>query len=103
VYPGAEEVPYDGVDQDCDDGDLDDVDADGYPARTDCDDDDPGVRPGVAEDPGPVDRDCDGYGDPTGAFRPVGCAVAPGSGWALVLAVVAGRRSRRRTGTIRHT
>ena len=30
IYPGAIELPYDGVDQDCDGNDLVDVDGDGY-------------------------------------------------------------------------
>ena len=29
VHPGADEVPYDGVDQDCDGHDLTDIDGDG--------------------------------------------------------------------------
>lgn len=44
-----EEVPYDGVDQDCDGADLTDVDEDGYDAveagGEDCDDEDPDVLP----------------------------------------------------------
>jgi predicted outer membrane repeat protein len=70
VNPAAAEVPYDGVDNDCADGDLCDVDDDGAPAAvgacggTDCDDADPGVRPGATEvwyDG--ADQDCDGLVD----------------------------------------
>jgi hypothetical protein len=65
-YPGAPEVPYDGVDQDCDGDDLVDVDGDGFDALgvddgTDCDDADPGTHPGAAETPyDGIDQDCDG-------------------------------------------
>ena len=64
TYLGAEEVPYDGVDQDCDGEDLIDVDADGSaggPDGPDCNDEDPSIFPGateVAKDG--IDQDCDG-------------------------------------------
>jgi hypothetical protein len=65
VHPGAEEVWYDGVDQDCDDSD-DDQDGDTYPASTDCDDTDPSVHPTAGEVPDDgIDQDCDGS-DSTG-------------------------------------
>ena len=65
VYPGAAEVPYDGVDQDCDGADLVDVDNDGYRAvevdGDDCDDGNAAVHPGADEEPyDGVDQDCDG-------------------------------------------
>ncbi|MCK6525099.1 putative metal-binding motif-containing protein [Myxococcota bacterium] len=75
VYPGASDLPYDGVDGACD-GDLGefDADADGYdsaaqlgydgaPAGGDCDDDDPDVSPGALESCGGGDEDCDGAVD----------------------------------------
>ncbi len=64
VYPGAEEVPYDGVDQDCSGSDLVDVDGDGVeggPDGADCDDQDGTIYPGAEEIPyDGVDQDCTG-------------------------------------------
>ncbi|MCP4744113.1 MAG: hypothetical protein GY871_18090 [Actinomycetales bacterium] len=60
VHPGAEEVPYDGVDQDCNGADLDDVDGDGSPGDIDCDDEDAQRSPDlheVCDDH--IDNDCD--------------------------------------------
>ncbi len=64
IHPGADEVPYDGVDQDCDGADLTDMDGDGYAGGTegaDCNDDDATIHPGADEVPyDGVDQDCDG-------------------------------------------
>jgi hypothetical protein len=63
-YPAATEVPYDGVDQDCDGADLVDVDDDGSPWPDDCDDNDAARSPGWVELCGTgVDEDCDGVVD----------------------------------------
>ena len=53
INPGATEIPYDGIDQDCSDGDLRDVDHDSYEAEivggTDCNDNNPSINPGETE------------------------------------------------------
>jgi MYXO-CTERM domain-containing protein len=70
IYPGATEIPYDGIDQDCSGADLCDVDADGWDAGIgacfglDCADEDPTIHPRAVEiwyDG--VDQNCDGWSD----------------------------------------
>ncbi len=68
VYPGADEVAYDGVDQDCDGIDLVDVDGDGWESDavggSDCDDANSDVNPAAVEVPyDGIDNDCGGDGD----------------------------------------
>jgi len=64
IHPGAQEVPYDGIDQDCDGFDLTDVDSDGFDGGggTDCNDNDASIHPGAQEvlDDG-IDQNCDGF------------------------------------------
>lgn len=61
-HPGADEVAYDGVDQDCSGADLDDLDGDGHLAASDCDDSDAESHPDGDETWANafVDNDCDG-------------------------------------------
>jgi len=71
--PDRPEVPYDGIDQDCDGFEYCDVDGDGYEASADygpgcdgfdCDDANADVHPGAPEDNGNgIDDDCDGVID----------------------------------------
>ncbi|MFK7928704.1 MAG: right-handed parallel beta-helix repeat-containing protein [Myxococcota bacterium] len=105
---GAAEVPYDGVDQDCDGQDLVDVDGDGVPGpEEDCDDTQASVFPGAPEVPDDgVDQDCDGQDEVT-PTEPApdpetgcGCTSAPSApmGWVgmgALLGVVLLRRRRR--------
>ena len=67
VHPGANEVWYNGVDEDCDGGNDYDQDADGWPALAyggnDCDDTNGAVHPGADEALDEVDQDCDGMVD----------------------------------------
>lgn len=62
--PGASEVVYDGLDNDCDSSTPDDdLDGDGYLSDTDCNDADPDINPGEAEICNGADENCDGSVD----------------------------------------
>ncbi len=65
--PESTEIPYDGIDQDCDGADETDVDGDGYASTTaggsDCDDLDPAIHPEAPELPDYVDQNCNGIID----------------------------------------
>lgn len=63
ISPDAEEIPYDGIDQDCDPSTADDdLDGDGYGVSDgDCDDANPDRNPGATDVPDDgIDQDCDG-------------------------------------------
>jgi hypothetical protein len=63
IHPGAVDVPFDGIDQDCKGGDNKDRDGDGYAAKPygpDCNDANKAVNPGAKERRGNwVDENCD--------------------------------------------
>lgn len=104
-HPWAWEIPYDGIDQDCVDGDLEDLDDDGInggPDGDDCDDLNPAIGPTETEDLSVDDLDCDGWNDPAVPFTPrgLGCASTHGAGWLALVALASARRLRsgRRSG-----
>ncbi len=67
IYPNADEICGDGIDQDCSGADLEcpctDQDGDGVCAENDCDDTNPNQYPGAEETCNGVDDDCDGVVD----------------------------------------
>lgn len=66
VHTDAVEVPYDGIDQNCDGEDLNDLDGDGYVGGeqgADCDDEDDSIHPFATERTDGIDEDCDGRVD----------------------------------------
>ena len=88
INPGADEVWYDGIDQNCD-GNDDDQDGDGFASADDCDDTNADIAPGDCDltmEPGPLGNDCDCS---VGAGRPASSTL-----WLLLL--VAGLLRRRR-------
>ena len=60
VNMNMEEIPYDGIDNDCNELTLDDdFDEDGYGIADDCDDDNASINPGIMEIPyDGIDNDC---------------------------------------------
>jgi hypothetical protein len=70
VNPGAEEVPYDRKDNDCNpDTPDDDIDRDGFDSFSDCDDNDPALNPQAVDICGDdIDQNCSGADKPCGIF-----------------------------------
>ena len=64
VYPGASEIPYNGLDDDCDETTPDDdLDGDGFLEADDCDDLDAATNPDATEVCDGLDNDCNGEED----------------------------------------
>jgi MYXO-CTERM domain-containing protein len=109
VFPGAEEVPYDGVDNDCLEGDVEDADGDGFAdvsvGGTDCDDGNAEIFPGAEEIcDDELDNDCDELNDKDdeecGACADCNSSIGGKTGaqsglLALLLVAIAGIRRRR--------
>jgi hypothetical protein len=68
INPGVDEIPYNGLDDDCNElTPDDDLDEDGFPIAEDCDDDNPEINPDAEEIPdNEIDEDCDGMDLTTG-------------------------------------
>ncbi len=68
VHPGAVEITYNGLDDDCNSATLDnDLDNDGFPVPEDCDDNNPDINPNAVEIPdNDIDENCDGEISTTG-------------------------------------
>ena len=103
IYPGAPEIPYDGIDQDCDLADLDDLDGDGYLVANDCNDNNPNRNPGAEDIPlDGKDQDCTGFDAGSaltgGAGTDCGGCASAGSNstplWLLPFIVLGLRRRR---------
>ncbi len=84
LNPGATEIPYDNIDQDCSGADLLDVDGDGFEGGSggaDCDDANSQVSPGADETCNGVDDDCDTVVDNDPVSGPVFYADTDGDGF----------------------
>jgi len=74
IFPGAEEIANNNIDEDCDGQILIiDQDGDGFNSSEDCDDQNPQINPSATEIPdNDIDEDCDGIIEITDAIEEIG-------------------------------
>lgn len=97
VFPGAEEVWYDGVDSDCD-GNDDDADGDGIPVSSDCDDSDAAIGACPEDSGAPLDSASPDSGAPAAA-QSCGCATSSAGLQPVLLGLLGLLSLRRRRDT----